>query len=544
MLQQTDSLHNWPFQEQFEQGNFYSGAGRGEVLQRLREAVATGVPLLVVTGAEGSGTSTLARMFHENLPARTVSVLFGGMVESFEEVVRLAAVRLGLDPGRFRPGGQLEVVIAEIVSRMRQEGLGLVLIFDQAEVIYLATLERVRRMLDRLAAEGVRMHLVFAGRHTFLDNFDRLAICDFAVDQAERITLSPLSEAETAAYLVHCLQRFWGGQDDQGIERTVIGDIYRSAQGNFRLTNQAAEEALINRQDDASFLTLLKTMEQELAPPAAPARAPRPKSWPQGNRRLLWAGGLAVTAVAALLFLFMAGERPEVVGPAETSLPAPPPPVAAPADISPAPATPDESATASAPPVPLNPIGEQEVDETAASEVPAAVTPSPPEGVATSPPSPVEPVALYPAKNMKKRPEREAPSRRGSIHLQARREVEKSTGVQPLSAEQLFQERLLAGTVWESGEKDHLYTVQLMVLTSPEAETNLKAILAEEESRRELDNLFIFVKGDRPKNLLVFYGEYPTMAAARTALGSLPPFLHGHKPYAISVKGAVAKIRR
>ncbi len=95
--------------------------------------------------------------------------------------------------------------------------------------------------------------------HT-LDNFDRLAICDFVVDLAERITLSPPSEAETA-YLVHRLQRFWGGKDDQGIERTVIGDIYRSAKKNFRLTNQGAEEALINRQDDASFLSLLKTME-------------------------------------------------------------------------------------------------------------------------------------------------------------------------------------------------------------------------------------------------------------------------------------------
>lgn len=112
------------------------------------------------------------------------------------------------------------------------------------------------------------------------------------------------------------------------------------------------------------------------------------------------------------------------------------------------------------------------------------------------------------------------------------------------TVEQLYQKRLLAGVTWRTGEKNNKYTVQLMVLMSKTAEKNLKMMLTEARYRNEADNFFIFNNFNKLQTIFVFYGQYPTIAQARQAQNSLPLFLKEHKPYAISIKGAIAKVKR
>ena len=112
------------------------------------------------------------------------------------------------------------------------------------------------------------------------------------------------------------------------------------------------------------------------------------------------------------------------------------------------------------------------------------------------------------------------------------------------TVEQLYKKRLMAGSSWYNQAKNDKYTVQVMVLTSDTAEGNLKKMLLEERYRQEAGNFYIFKKHSTSDTIFVFYGEYPTISQARLAQNSLPQFLRKHKPYAISVKGAMAKVRR
>ena len=104
----------------------------------------------------------------------------------------------------------------------------------------------------------------------------------------------------------------------------------------------------------------------------------------------------------------------------------------------------------------------------------------------------------------------------------------------------LFRERLAAGARWlvGAGEK---YTVQLMVLTSENAEQNLVNMLKKKEYRDIADQLYVLRRIGAISTVMVFYGEYPTLTAARNARNNLPVFLRKHHPYAISVHGAVTK---
>ena len=131
------------------------------------------------------------------------------------------------------------------------------------------------------------------------------------------------------------------------------------------------------------------------------------------------------------------------------------------------------------------------------------------------------------------------------IVVQPRKEVQKVTATNAnFTVDQLYSRRIAAGREWRYGIKDNMYTIQLMSLTSKNAQHNLKLMLAQENYREQAGNFFIFKRDSSPTALLVYYGEYPTITEARRVLKSIPAFLRKHKPYAISIKGAVAKIKK
>ncbi len=146
---------------------------------------------------------------------------------------------------------------------------------------------------------------------------------------------------------------------------------------------------------------------------------------------------------------------------------------------------------------------------------------------------------------LKRAPATAAETTTGAAKVTPRTEVKEDSGANgQLTIDQLYQKRATAASAWARGEKNDKFTVQLMVLTAKNAELNLKKMLAQPNYRQEAGNFYIFKKNGLPEVVLVFYGEYPTMELARIAQNNLPPFLRDHQPYAISVKGAIAKVEK
>ncbi|NOR25151.1 MAG: hypothetical protein GQ542_12320 [Desulforhopalus sp.] len=147
--------------------------------------------------------------------------------------------------------------------------------------------------------------------------------------------------------------------------------------------------------------------------------------------------------------------------------------------------------------------------------------------------------------HVKKKPALSSEPQRVIIKAQPRKVVRNVVSLNgPFTANQLYDTRVSAGLGWDSREKEKMYTVQLMVLTSKTAEKNLKKMLAQVNYRQEAGNFYIFKKETLPEKIFIFYGEYPSIERARLAQNSLPKFLRDHKPYALSIKGAIAKVRK
>ncbi len=620
----SDSGVEVAFEDSIDLELFYDGAGRGEILAQLLEAVAAPAPLMVLSGGEGCGKTAMCRMLERRCSEALRVVFFATTVESFEDVVRTIAASLSLHIGQSEEGRGMDGAVDQIVARLAAEGAGLLLIFDQAEDIYLATLERIRKMLDRVTAAGVRLQILFSGRKTFLENCEQLAICDFRTSEGIHFDLPPLDEPQTAAYLRSIAAKTLPAEKARVFNDEVARSIHGLSKGVPRRINLLAQESLRSQGNDISFMTLLDTVQEDLA---GEKTAKRPR------RRLAdrpswgwWAGGIGVLLISFLLFRqaqetrlshqATASQSPQNAGqvkkvgkggegsgqPEEAAAQASPSERlsdAAPPSTEPAMAREHGQTTGMQDPAVIAAASPHETKEgevsgsgnvvnteaapsvatvTGAPEMPGAVEIEGPQAaevvveattakIAAVPEAPVKAVAAEAAVEDRAArkgdkviapaefkipvlrqdpPKKVRPASWSDKDVDAAKTAAKGEGADAtatLTVDQIYQKRLQAGSGWLARQKTEKFTVQLMVLTAKNAEANFKKLLGQAPYRQEAGNFFIFKKSGSPEVVWVFYGEYQSMELARAAQSNLPAFLREHQPYAIAVKGAVAKVQ-
>ena len=293
-----------PFTDTNEVERFFSGGNRQAILDELLQAIDDAVPIVTLTGDEGSGKTMMCMMVERALPSDYVTVFFPQMVDSFEDVVRLIARRLEVNPAI--AAGDIPALLQEIATLLRDRVLRLLVIFDEAERIYLATLERVRKMLDLVNSSGPLMQIVLSGRSGLHNNFKNLALCNFMEVEERHIALQPLDLHGTDAYLKHVLQFVDINGKKPIISPEIVDKVFAESGGNFRQVNVQAEKALRALGPDTSFLVLLDNV-QEVAKKNRPrrrAKALDSQKLSFNRRKFALAAGVACFALVVFLFLY------------------------------------------------------------------------------------------------------------------------------------------------------------------------------------------------------------------------------------------------
>ena len=587
----SENSGNYPFQEKIDFENFFMDGARAEVLARLQESINVGVPLLVMTGEEGSGKTMLCRMLQQRVTGECVVVCFKHPVESFEDVIRVIASELGVVTAAIVTGEGVKDAIEQIVAFLLENRRHLLIIFDEAEIIYLATLERIRKMLDQMTEGGVYLHILFSGRPSFLENYEQLSICDFREIEEVHLRLKPLSEGETAEYLEGCINRLSDSVERDVFTQEVILEICSIANGNFGKINALAREHILTTGDSSSFMVLLDSVADEREEKNEGLESLQVITY---IKRFIppisWVGGVAAV-MFVLLLVFGSGDEeqrqtvvpPKAVNEQEQEIViekkeiAKPEPVV---EVKVQRVEKEVNDTVVPPEVVFVEVGEgpviapvsqpefisvetaqQEAGqletikaetaqlENVQPEVEKQVAEALGETVAEREKVGEIPllkedviVELRPPLTLKKKVGVLMPSKKSKLLVKTNSEVSKTTPVEAhLTVTQLYARRIAAGKEWERGARNSMYTIQLMVLTSKNGEENLKKMLAQENYRRQATNFFILKKNGSPAILMVYYGEYPTIAEARRVQQSMPSFLQIHRPYAMSIKGAVDK---
>ncbi|HHB75256.1 MAG TPA: AAA family ATPase [Desulfobulbus sp.] len=505
-------LQTSPFCEKIDPEVFSPNGDREHICTLLEDDIRSGRVFVKLIGSEGSGKTLLCKVLSGHLPEECEVIYVENPVGSFDDLLRLVCLDLGMKAG----GEQVDLVeeLTRQLQRRKKYGQRVVLVIDDAEKIFLATLERLLRLPCETDDLSV-LTLLLAGRPGLDANLKQLTVYCTGVDIEHGYTLEPLTREETGRYLEYRLLA--AGLDSREHKEIFTGEavekIFTSAAGNPRMTNILAEEALRKSCSDQSFLVLLDHVDTDRGE-SNDLKAENVLSTLFAGikrKKKLFVGWGAVLLVLGIVFFFVT--RPEKikkdtrahVSPTVTeTVPAPVVPAVEPAPVAEAmPSVPAEKKTARR-------------DTTVDSKQPEV-----------------------------KRPAPAAEEKKNIIHVQ-RDVVKKKLGPHQVKTvardgDALFRDRLRASAEWLAGAYRGQYTIQLMMLSSKSAEENVKKLLVRDDYYAIIDKLHILRKKTNPPTLFVFYGTYPSMDAARQVRNTMPVFLRKHHPYALSIADALTK---
>ncbi len=587
---------------------FYGGGGRDTVYQALLDDVLGGKALIKLTGREGSGKTLLCHLVYENLPDDYDAVYIDNPIGSFDDLLRIVCLDLGMHPTSGDEQVNFVDELRQLVEQRRAKGRNVLLVIDEAEKLFLATLERLVRTICSDEANDT-LSILLSGRPGLDANLEQLSIFCANVDINAGYTLLPLTEEETIEYMMFRLEKAGLSREKHAeiFSEGALGKIFTSSRGNMRLINILAEESLQNSFSDKSFMVLLDhvAVEEDVAPNVTENKVERIKEgcaialdFIRANKVLSGAIGAAVALIIIIGLLLTTGgsedklaqkKKPAVIiSSSESAEQQPDPPVfiqeTAVQDQ-------DESIMVSeeqdvsVPEEPEDAMLEAEVvpeiiDQTEEVslqpvEQPVTVETEDDPNIIIEPldtPAPEEnqTFSLAPQKELKlitvgpegrKRaygeplptveiqaspPVLEVTTSNSkktvSSHGPAPRKVkEEPVIINGRDGQQLFRERRRASATWLAEAYHGAFTVQLMMLSSNQAEMNLMKMLTQNEYFEIKNKLYILRKKTTPPTLFVYYGIYDSMDQARDARNSMPVFLRKHHPYALSINDALKK---
>jgi len=243
MYERFYRLRERPFALTPDPDYLYPSRGHQEALSYLRYGIETQAGFVVITGAIGSGKTTVLQTLFRGLDSHmTVARVMNTLLDP-RELLESAMIDVGLDAGgKSKP--QMLKEFGEFLVRERSAGRSVLLAIDEAQNLTLPSLEEIR-MLSNLETEKSKLlQIVLIGQPDLRDKLDRPELEQLR----QRITVSyhlePLDADETARYINHRLARASIGPP-MVFDDAVTARIHARSGGVPRLINVIADAALV-----------------------------------------------------------------------------------------------------------------------------------------------------------------------------------------------------------------------------------------------------------------------------------------------------------
>lgn len=222
---------------------FFPGAGRENVCQSLILDILNGKRFLHLGGEAGSGKTHICQAIMARLPGNITPVYLDAPGGSFDELMRHVCVNLGAGKSDGTEGFTWAGEFDRQLSALGEDNRVL-LIIDQAERVFAATLERLLARVRK--GDSPSFVILLAGSDGLDAPLAQLTTLgpDYTPDSSH--ILPPLDQDETEKYLrcrLHAAGIGWNGHDAI-LGKKRVARICRQAQGNIARINAAAVEIL------------------------------------------------------------------------------------------------------------------------------------------------------------------------------------------------------------------------------------------------------------------------------------------------------------
>ncbi|MFH0783981.1 MAG: polymer-forming cytoskeletal protein [Pseudomonadota bacterium] len=223
---------------------------RLDLYSQLMELLEKGKPLVKVTGEPGSGKSQFVNKLRSSLPASYEVLTVHDRGGSVAAVLQEVAVALAVEGVAGASQGELLDRIKDVLLERWKSGQRVILLVDNAEKMYPATMEGIIRTLTNAYSEGDAagmLQLILFGTKEMESKMVATTIEYFDDETNCQLHLEPLNIKDTADYLRFCLQLVAAGSGCYStalLPYETIRKIHAMSRGNIGAINRLADKAL------------------------------------------------------------------------------------------------------------------------------------------------------------------------------------------------------------------------------------------------------------------------------------------------------------
>ena len=198
---------------------------------------------VIITGEIGSGKTTVIESFLQELDKDVVIAQVNQTQVSATEFLQAVLVQFGFTPFAMKKA-ELLATLNNFLVEQYSVGRKVLLIVDEAQNLGLRVLEEIRMLSGVETTKEKVLRIILAGQPELNAKLDSPELIQLTQRMRLRFHLTPLSEADTRAYVAHQL-------DIAGANgRSIFADacfplLYRYTGGVPRLINTLCETAMI-----------------------------------------------------------------------------------------------------------------------------------------------------------------------------------------------------------------------------------------------------------------------------------------------------------
>jgi type II secretory pathway predicted ATPase ExeA len=237
-------LRRRPFPATPDLSCYYPAGTHESALVRLRQGLAEGEGVLLLSGPPGSGKTLLGHALLDDPGTGCISVfLTHGCFSSRSALLQAILYDLGL-PHQGKADHEMRLALTDHVLQNYAAGKKTLVLIDEAHYLTVEALEELRLLGNLEGRAGKATQFVLIGSAELRPLLDRPELTSLRQRVAVRVQLEPLGLDEAADYLLHHIRLLGdaaevGRWSDEGVELLV-----RNTHGVPRLLNQAAHLAL------------------------------------------------------------------------------------------------------------------------------------------------------------------------------------------------------------------------------------------------------------------------------------------------------------
>ena len=234
----------------------YQSAAHELASQGLHAAIRKRTGVAVLTGALGTGKTTLCRALVQELDRRTVTSLVLGPVASIDDLLKTMLADFGVISREDLAGSPS--VAREVLTRTLKSFLdslvslqaGAVVIIDEAQNLPVAVLQEIGALLA--AAPGPHpLQVVLVGQPALTTLLKRSELRPMNASVTRRLALGPLGADEIAGYVMHRLS-VAGGNTRVEFDEAAIARLFALSAGVARVVNVLCDRALTRGQQTSA----------------------------------------------------------------------------------------------------------------------------------------------------------------------------------------------------------------------------------------------------------------------------------------------------